>query len=122
MKKLLSLDEAAEALGIDRPRAGRWLKLRVLQRERDIGRQILVRKGRSAIRQHYLVNMQILRRWYPDVVDRRDEVLDAARALTTKTGQQLSTLDDRLDEIDQKLAGLKKLISGMRPVIVRAAK
>lgn len=112
---LLTLAEAAEALRIDRPRAGRWLKLRILEREAELGRHILVRKGRSNVRQHYMVNMQMLRRWYPDVVDGRDELIEAAHILTRKTNKLLVEVDERLDEIDHKLNALVDRIDRLRP-------
>lgn len=100
---LLTLAQCAEKLQIDRPRPARWLKLAVLQREREVGRQILVRHGKQVLRTHYLVNMSTLRRWYPSLFDRRDDVLQAAKTLTKGTDAKLGALDDRLDEIDRKL-------------------
>lgn len=104
---LLTLTQAAERLGIDRPRAGRWLKLTVLERERQVGRHILVRHGKQdAIRPRYLVNMSTLRRWCPDMFDGRDDVVRAAAALNRGTHDRLSALDEHLLEIDARLKEL----------------
>jgi hypothetical protein len=108
---LLTLDEAAERMGIARPRAGRWLKLVVLRREKDIGRPILVRRRQDGIRARYLVNMASLRRWCPDLFDTRDEVLKAASALTSSTNRRLETIDDRLDQLE---SNLKSLVDQLR--------
>ncbi len=97
---LVTLAEAAEGLGIDRKNPARWLKLAVLAREKRIGRRILVRTGGGTIRQHYMVNLTTLRRWYPDLFDQRDEVLRAAKALTRGTDAKLETIDDRLAQIE----------------------
>lgn len=103
---LLTLREAADRLGIDRPRPGRWLKLHVLAQERRIGRQILVRHGRQAMRTHYLVNMATLRRWCPDLFDGRDDVVRAANALNKGTHARIDGLDERLLEIEARIKEL----------------
>ena len=100
---LVTLSDAAKTLKIDRSNPGRWLKLAVLAREKRIGRRILVRTGRQAIRAHYLVNMSTLRRWYPDLFDQRDEVLRAAKVLTQGTDARLDSLDERMAQVEANL-------------------
>jgi hypothetical protein len=103
---LITLSEAAEALKIERARAGSWLKVLVLRRERETGREILVRHGKQGTRRHYLVNMTNLRRYCPDLFDGRDDVLKAASALAKGTDSKLEALGDQIDEMDGKLAAI----------------
>lgn len=104
--RLITLQEAAEKLRIARPRAGRWLKLYVLRREKIVGRNILVRRGAQRIRTHYLVNMSILRRWCPELFDGRDDVIAAAKAIARGMDAKLDQIDERLVDVEAKLAAI----------------
>lgn len=103
---LLSMAEAAERIGLDRPHAAQWLRRYLLALEEDGGRPVLVRVGRGKRRPTYRVSLVQLRRRCPELFDGRDEIDRALRGLVTSIGRRLETITESVDEQSTRLSML----------------
>lgn len=66
-RTLLTMTQAAKLLGDDKPGAGRRLRRRLLAKQRQTRRRILVAAGGSGAGKRYLVRIQTLVRWCPEL-------------------------------------------------------
>lgn len=113
MAKLMSMGEAAERLGIQRPNAAQWLRRHLLRREQDTGRLFLVRAGRR-----YLVTAAALRRHAPELVDPADEISRGLREFVRDRRRHDLAVLERLDDLD---AAISVLTENVRQIRGRAA-
>jgi hypothetical protein len=97
-KPLVTIARAAEGLGLEGPHAAQWLRRYVLQRERELGKEILERVGSGRRRPTYRVNMVSLKRACPELFDSRDGFDRALRGLVGALGGRVDQVLEAVEE------------------------
>ena len=105
---LMTLQSAAEQLKIESQAPARWLRRYLMTRERETGREILVRVGkRGARRPTYRVSLARLRLVCPELFDDgRDQMERAVRTLVGSIGKRLDEIGEAVDEQAANTAAL----------------
>lgn len=102
MSDVVSLAQAAERIG----RPHQWLRRHLLTYERRTGHSVLVRVGDGDRRPTYRVNLGRLRIVCPELFDKRDPIAAALRESAIVGRDRLERIEDRIDEVDSKLASI----------------
>jgi len=111
----LSLRAAAALLGWrgqPRARAQRLLRYLLAVEARE-GRTILVRAGGRGGGRRYLVTLSALRDSAPELLPRRDEVVELVRDELTGITERLEDVSDRGDLIADQLVDLTRRVSNV---------
>lgn len=96
---LMTLQSAAEQLKIESKDPARWLRRYLVARERETGREILVRVGKGEQRPTYRVSLARLRLVCPELFDDGlDQVERAVRTLVGSIGRRLDEIGEAVDE------------------------
>lgn len=102
----MTIAQAAEWLGLEKPNRVQWLRRHLLSRERVTGRAILVRVGQARGRPSYAVTRDCLRRNCPELVSHVDDVARALQGLVLASKRRDEDINNRLDDIEEKIAVL----------------
>jgi hypothetical protein len=116
----LTLAEAAHIAGITgRPRnAAKKLRHMILVKERRIKKPIMLRNGGNGKGARYLVTMWSLRRYLPELFDRRDEIVERFRAEMAEVVERLAEHEALIEHLGQIVGA--KIRAGELPGVTKS--
>lgn len=115
MTELLTVRQVAALLGMSgrpRDRARRLLRYLVAVEVRS-GAPFIIRAGGSTHGRRYLVTLEALRQHAPELISRRDELVEAVRAELAELRERLEDVSDRGDLIADNLVAHERRLEAL---------